>query len=65
MKIVLNWFFEGEFLRVWVDADLILSMTSIPKGIANSWLIRFIEAIQHLDSRPCQDADDLGTDVSF
>ena len=48
-----------------MDADLILSMTSIPKGIANSWLLRFIEAIQHLDSRPCQDADDLGTDVSF
>ena len=63
--MVLSWHWEEDTIRVWVDTDLMLSRTSVPEGIENSWLVRLIEAAQYFDHFPCQNADDLATDFSY
>ena len=63
--MVLNWHWEEGILQVWADTDLILSRTSVPDGVADSWLLRLIEATQPYQSGPCQYEEDFSTDFSF
>ena len=63
--IVLDWHWEDGVLLVWVDTELLLRRTSVPEGVANSWLLRLIEVTKSHDRHPCQHPDDQGTDFSY
>ena len=63
--IVLDWHWEDGVLLVWVDTELLLRRTSVPEGVANSWLLRLIEVTQSVDCHPYQNPDDQGTDFSY
>ena len=63
--MVLDWHWEDGILQVLADIDLILSRTSVPEGVPNSWLLRLIEAAQHPRCFPCPHTDDLATDFSY